>query len=61
MKDRVDVTIPMERDLRDRVDAQLGYGDSRAEWVRETLRARLDALEDEEKADTTAGGVDVEA
>lgn len=42
MENRVDVTVPMEEEMRDEIDAHLGYGDSRAEWVRQTIRRRLD-------------------
>lgn len=42
MENRVDVTVPMEEDLRDKLDQHLAYGDSRAEWIREAIRMRLD-------------------
>lgn len=41
MESRVDVTVPMEEELKDELDQHLGYGDSRAEWIREAIRMRL--------------------
>lgn len=41
MTDREDVTVPMPSQLNDRIISQLGYGDSRAEWIREAIRQRL--------------------
>jgi len=53
MNDRQDVTVPMESDFVDRIDAQLEYGDSRSEWIRETARQRLarEARGDDEAAE----------
>lgn len=52
MKDRNDVTVPMPGSLVDAVEDQLGYGDSRAGWIREAIRQRLERdginIEDEE-------------
>lgn len=31
----------MEEELRNELDQHLGYGDSRAEWIREAIRMRL--------------------
>ena len=45
MKDRTDVTVPMPAALVDQVDEQLSYGDSRAEWIREAIRQRLEREE----------------
>lgn len=41
MEDRKDVTVPMPASLVDAIEGQLGYGDSRAGWVREAARQRL--------------------
>ena len=41
MDDRHDVTVPMESDLVDQIDAELTYGDSRSAWIREAVRQRL--------------------
>lgn len=43
MEDRKDVTVPMSADLLDEVNSQLSYGDSRAEWIREAIRQRLES------------------
>jgi metal-responsive CopG/Arc/MetJ family transcriptional regulator len=53
MNDRKDVTVPMESDFVDRIDAQLEYGDSRSEWIRETARQRLarESRDNEEAAE----------
>lgn len=40
------VTIWLSTDLKDRVDAELGYGDNRSAWLREAAQLRL-ALESE--------------
>jgi len=42
MEDRKDITVPMPKSLRDEIDGQLEYGDSRSEWIREAIRQRLD-------------------
>lgn len=31
----------MEEEFRDELDQHLGYGDSRAEWIREAIRMRM--------------------
>jgi len=41
MKDRHDVTVPMEQSLVDDIDAELTYGDSRSEWIRNAIREKL--------------------
>lgn len=59
MDDRKDVTVPMEGSLLEDIDAQLTYGDSRSEWIRDACRRKLAAGEDEsagdDGADATAG------
>jgi len=42
MEGRQDVTVPMPAELLEEIHDELGYGDSRAKWVRETIRMRLD-------------------
>lgn len=42
MDDRKDVTVPMPGDMADQIDEQLDYGDSRAGWIREAVRQRLE-------------------
>lgn len=39
---RVDITVPMSEDLDEAIKGQLEYGDSRAEWIREAIRQRLE-------------------
>jgi len=41
MKDRHDVTVPMEQSLVDEIDGELTYGDSRSEWIRNAIREKL--------------------
>jgi metal-responsive CopG/Arc/MetJ family transcriptional regulator len=41
MKDRHDVTVPMEQSLVDDIDGELTYGDSRSEWIRNAIREKL--------------------
>jgi len=41
MQDRVDVTVPMESKLKDAIEDQLGYNDSKAEFIRQAVIARL--------------------
>jgi len=43
MRNRIDVTVPMSVELDEQVKGQLEYGDSRAEWIREACRRRLEA------------------
>jgi len=42
MDDRKDLTVPMEAALNDRIEEQLGYNDSKAAWIREAIRERLE-------------------
>lgn len=42
MENRKDVTVPMPGDWVEQIDGQLGYGDSRAAWIREAVRQRLE-------------------
>jgi len=51
---RKDITVPMDEQLKNRVEAQLVYGDSRSEWIREAIRQRLDK-ETESGNETPAG------
>lgn len=51
MDDRKDVTVPMPRALVDQIDDELDYGDSRAEWIREAVRQRLQRDRGEGNAD----------
>jgi metal-responsive CopG/Arc/MetJ family transcriptional regulator len=53
MKDRHDVTVPMEQSLVDEIDSELTYGDSRSEWIRNAVRQRL--AREEAEAETDGG------
>lgn len=37
-----EITVPMEPELEQAIEDQLGYGDSKAEYIREAVRQRLD-------------------
>lgn len=51
MKDRHDVTVPMEQSLVDEIDSELTYGDSRSEWIRNAIREKLARKEAEAETD----------
>jgi metal-responsive CopG/Arc/MetJ family transcriptional regulator len=53
MKDRHDVTVPMEQSLVDETDSELTYGDSRSEWIRNAIREKL--AREEAEAETDGG------
>ena len=57
IENRQDITVPMDETLVERIHDELGYGDSRAEWVRRAVRKELDRVknEDESGADTDGG------
>lgn len=40
VKDK-EVTVPIESAMNDAIENQLGYGDSKAEYIREAVRQRL--------------------
>lgn len=46
-------TVPMSDDLLETIDERLEYGDSRAAWIREACRMRLER-EDDGSADCDA-------
>jgi len=41
MKNRQDITVGMPKELDDAIHEHLVYGDSKAEWIREAIRQRL--------------------
>lgn len=43
MENRKDITVPVPADLKEAINEQLSYGDSRAEWIRGAIVARLRA------------------
>lgn len=45
MSSRHTPTVPMPDDLITEIDGRLDYGDSRAEWIREACRQRLEREE----------------
>jgi metal-responsive CopG/Arc/MetJ family transcriptional regulator len=42
MENRKDVTVPMPKEMADEIDGELEYGDSRAGWIRDAIRQRLE-------------------
>lgn len=57
MEDRKDVTVPMPKELVDDIDNELEYGDSRAGWIRDAIRQRLER-EQNTKGNTDAATAD---
>lgn len=37
-----EVSVPMEQEMNDAIEEQLGYGDSKAGWIRDAIRQRLE-------------------
>ena len=58
IKNRKDITVPMDESLVEEIHAELGYGDSRAEWIRRAVRKELARVknEDESGGDTDERG-----
>jgi metal-responsive CopG/Arc/MetJ family transcriptional regulator len=56
---RVDITVPMSEKLDEAVKNELEYGDSRAEWIRQAIRQRLerDGADVPSNAETDGGQV----
>lgn len=42
MEDKHEVTVPMPGELHDEIVDNLEYGDSKAGWIREAIRLRLE-------------------
>jgi len=42
VQNRTDVTVPMPEQMVEEINEHLEYGDSRAAWIREAVRAELD-------------------
>jgi len=40
---RQDITVPMPEALNNAVEQELEYGDSKAGWIREAIRMRLES------------------
>jgi len=57
MEDRQDVTVPMEQSMVDQIAGELDYGDSRAEWIRDAIRMRLEQESKEADVKTDGGSV----
>lgn len=61
MEDRKDVTVPMPASLVDAVEGQLGYGDSRAGWIRDAVEQRLERegieIKTEDETECSEGNV----
>ena len=47
MTEKKDVTVPMPEDMVEAIEGELEYGDSRAQWIREAVRERLERDSDE--------------
>ena len=45
--DRISISIP--EDLKDEVDDQLEYGDSRSGWIQDAIEMKLEQQDDTEK------------
>ena len=56
VKNRKDITVPMPEDLRDQIDKQLEYGDSRSEWIRQAIREKLERAAGGQGNDSPTGG-----
>ena len=57
IENRKDITVPMDESLVEEIHDELGYGDSRAEWVRRAVRKELDRVKNNDEAgDDTDGG-----
>lgn len=57
IENRKDITVPMDESLVEEIHGELGYGDSRAEWVRRAVRKELARVKNEdESGDDTHGG-----
>lgn len=54
MDDRKDITVPMDASLNDAIEAELGYGDSKAGWIRDAIKMRLARDRDEPVVTTDA-------
>jgi len=52
-ENRKDITVPMDESEVEQVHDQLGYGDSRAEWIRNAVREKL--AREEAEAETDGG------
>ena len=54
MENRKDITVPMPEALRDQIDKQLEYGDSRSEWIRQAIREKLERADGGQGNDSAA-------
>jgi hypothetical protein len=41
MVKEAEITVPAEPEMNEAIESQLGYGDSKAEYIREAIRQRL--------------------
>lgn len=57
MENRKDVTVPMPEEMVDEIDDELEYGDSRAGWIRDAIKQRLER-EQNAKGNTDAATAD---
>ena len=56
IENRKDITVPMDESLVEEIHDELGYGDSRAEWVRRAVRKELDRVKNNDEADGDTDG-----
>ena len=56
IENRKDITVPMDETLVEEIHGELGYGDSRAEWVRRAVRKELDRVKNEDDPDGETDG-----
>lgn len=50
IENRQDITVPMDESLVEEIHDELGYGDSRAEWVRRAVRKELARVKNEDSS-----------
>ena len=51
IENRKDITVPMDETLVEEIHDELGYGDSRAEWIRRAVRKELARVKNEDESD----------
>ena len=56
IENRKDITVPMDESLVEEIHEELGYGDSRAEWVRRAVRKELARIKNEDDPDGDTDG-----
>lgn len=54
MAEKKDVSVNMPVELNAKIEEQLGYGDSKSEWIRQACREKLSRSEDDDDPPKTA-------